>query len=282
MRRATPGDAAALQAYLALHPEGSMFPRSSLARHGLSPSDHPHATRFWIAGGDGAVQAAVGLTGDGMLLPQMAGARARDWADLPRALRGARLTGAVGPAAQVRKALARLRLPAAPPRHSVEEPGFAMDLAALRVPPGEGALAPATAADAALLAEWRAAYLAALFAEAPDAAAARARRDIALYLAADSHRVLWLRGRPVAFTGFNARLPDIVQVGGVWVPPALRGQGHARRAVALHLAEARAAGVARACLFAASDAAVRAYRAIGFTDAPPVALVLFAAAEVAP
>jgi hypothetical protein len=46
--------------------------------------------------------------------------------------------------------------------------------------------------------------------------------------------------------------------------------------VALHLAEARARGVARARLFAVSDPAARAYRAIGFGPADPVGLLLFA------
>lgn len=48
------------------------------------------------------------------------------------------------------------------------------------------------------------------------------------------------------------------------------------RAVALHLAEARASGVARAVLFAASDAAACAYRAIGFQPAEPFTLFLLA------
>jgi predicted GNAT family acetyltransferase len=76
--------------------------------------------------------------------------------------------------------------------------------------------------------------------------------------------------------GFNATLPEIVQIGGVYTPAALRGKGYARRAVALHLAEARAAGVARAVLFAANDAAARAYQAIGFRRADPFTLFLLA------
>jgi predicted GNAT family acetyltransferase len=59
-------------------------------------------------------------------------------------------------------------------------------------------------------------------------------------------------------------LPDVVQVGGVYTPPALRGKGHARLALALHLAEARGKGVGRAILYAFSEPAARAYRAIGF------------------
>jgi predicted GNAT family acetyltransferase len=79
----------------------------------------------------------------------------------------------------------------------------------------------------------------------------------------------------VAGTGFNARLPGIVQVGGVWVPPPLRRQGLARGAVALHLLEARTEGVGRAILFSASDHAARAYRSLGFREIGRFTLLLF-------
>ena len=71
-------------------------------------------------------------------------------------------------------------------------------------------------------------------------------------------------GGPVAMTNFNAVLPGIVQIGGVYTPPGLRGCGYARRAVALHLQDARDSGTSEAILFAASPAAARAYEAIGF------------------
>ncbi|WP_139792875.1 GNAT family N-acetyltransferase [Pseudophaeobacter leonis] len=78
-------------------------------------------------------------------------------------------------------------------------------------------------------------------------------------------RILEVGGAPVAMTNFNAALPSIVQVGGVYTPPDLRGLGYARRAVALHLAEAQQAGITEATLFAANPAAARAYEAIGFS-----------------
>ena len=82
-------------------------------------------------------------------------------------------------------------------------------------------------------------------------------------------------GKPVAMTGFNARLPEVVQIGGVYTPPELRGNGYAKLAVALHLIEARTAGATRAVLFAASESAARAYIAIGFQPAGQFSLLLF-------
>jgi predicted GNAT family acetyltransferase len=77
-------------------------------------------------------------------------------------------------------------------------------------------------------------------------------------------------------TGFNAALPDIVQIGSVYTPPEFRGQGHARRALALHLAQARDQGVTTAILFASGPAAVRAYQSIGFRQIGEYAQVAFA------
>jgi GNAT superfamily N-acetyltransferase len=181
----------------------------------------------------------------------------------------------VGPADQVRPLLAALGLDAAPRRRDADEPAFALDLAHLRIPDGAGALSPLTDADLPWLTDWRTAYTAEALGMTGPEARMRSGAEVRAWLAAGSHRALRHDGAPLAITGFNAALPEIVQVGGVYTPPPLRGCGHARRAVALHLAEVRAAGVARAVLFAASDAAARAYTAIGFRRSGTVTLALF-------
>jgi predicted GNAT family acetyltransferase len=158
-----------------------------------------------------------------------------------------------------------------------DEPGFVLDLANLRVPlVTDATLVPLRADHRTLLVLWRADYHRETLGTPEAQVAERAASEIDAYIQSDSHRMLLRAGQPVAMTGFNAILPEIVQIGAVYTPPALRNHGHARLAVALHLAEARARGVQRAVLFAASEAAARAYRGIGFQPAPPVALVLFA------
>ncbi len=74
--------------------------------------------------------------------------------------------------------------------------------------------------------------------------------------------------RPCAMTGFNAAsCRRMVQVGGVYTPPELRGRGHARRAVALHLAERAARAAGRAILFTRVGSGARAPTApIGFGE----------------
>ena len=91
-----------------------------------------------------------------------------------------------------------------------------------------------------------------------------AKSSIELLHSQGDHWLLEDAGQLAAYTAFNARLPDIVQVGGVWTPPPLRGRGYARRAVAGSLLEARSGGTGRAILFTSSSQAARAYQALGF------------------
>lgn len=103
-------------------------------------------------------------------------------------------------------------------------------------------------------------------------AAERAKRAVngtAVRLLDDVHRT------PVAMTTFIAEAGDTVKIGGVFVPRTARKKGYARHVVASHLAEARARGIKRAILSSASDAAGRAYEAIGFQRIGTYRIVLF-------
>ncbi len=276
IRPAAPADRPALEAFLQRNVECAMFPLTNLRAHGLGdgdfPSDHPHAMRVWIIGP--GLRAIVGLTRQGMLMPLLPDPG--DLRGLPARVAACSITGAGGPAAQVRLLLDALGLAAGPTLRDEDEPGFALDLATLRVPSLAGArLVAPTAHDRDLLIRWRTAYHREVLGTPADQAEARAVADTDGDLARDSHRILTVNGQPVATTGFNAVLPDIVQIGGVYTPPGQRNRGYARQAVALHLAEARTKGATRAILFAAGEAAVRAYRAIGFQPVQSVGLVLF-------
>lgn len=282
IREAGPEERGALEALLTRRIDGAMFPLANLRAHGLGDggfvSNHDHATRFWWIGPD----SLVALTQGGMLMPVLAEGAALS--GLRAALAGLGVTGAIGPAASVRPVFVALGLTGLPARVDEDEPGFALDLRDLRVPNGSGAtLVPLSAALRDSVIGWRAAATMETQAMPAEEAPTRAAANVDDWLAQDSHRVLLLDGEPVALTGFNATLPEIVQVGGVYTPPPLRGRGYARLAVALHLAEARAKDVTRAVLFAANEPAARAYRAIGFQPTQPFALVLFTSpATVAP
>jgi GNAT superfamily N-acetyltransferase len=273
---AGPEDRAQVETRLGRRIDMAMFPLANLMSHGLGqgafPSDHPHASRFWFLDGQGL----VALSRGGMLMPHLA--ESCDLTPLRAALAGQRAEGALGSASAVRPLLSALGLSAAPTRRDEDEPAFALDLDRLRVfDVADGKLIAVAAAHRPLLVKWRIAYHREVLGTPEAEAASLAGADCDRMIRHGNHRLLLVGDEPVALTGFNAALPEIVQVGGVYTPPALRGRGHARLAVALHLAEARAAGVTRAVLFAASPAAARAYTSIGFQPNGTFALVLFSA-----
>jgi predicted GNAT family acetyltransferase len=93
---------------------------------------------------------------------------------------------------------------------------------------------------------------------------------------ADGHAWVALDcGAPVSLSAFNASLPDIVQLGGIYTPPELRGRGYARVAVAASLLAARERGAERAILFTSNPSAARAYEALGFQRTGSYAVILF-------
>ena len=221
--------------------------------------------------GAGAIRGVLGITEAGFALLQVPDPAA--WPAL-RPLLSRPLAGLSGETSQVRRALADLP-PTAPPWLDADETLYALDLAALRVPDGPGALRPLGRGDAETAARWRAAYNVETLGMPAEEAHATAPADVGRFAASGRYRLLVTEEGPVAMTGLNAALPDIVQVGGVFTPPERRGRGHARRAVALHLAEMRDAGVRRAMLFTGSPAAARAYEAVGFEPVGRFSIVLF-------
>jgi GNAT superfamily N-acetyltransferase len=266
--KVTKGDLAEVLALLSQHETQSMFLLVNLLGKG-----QPMDTWVWRSGGQ--VCGILGLTAGGMVLPQWPGGDMSSATDI---LQGRLIEGFIGPADQVHALRSALSLNAAPARHAGVEPGYRLDLGALQMPDSNGySLRPIE--DVASVAAWRAAYEVELFATPMDDARASAEATVLRWQAADSHRVLWHKGSPVALTGFNARLSEVAQVGGVFVPRDLRGAGHARRAVALHLAEARGEGLRRAVLFAVSAAAAHVYETLGFRPAGHMSIVLFRSAQ---
>lgn len=274
-RAAPPEEAADIAVFLRRHLDQAMFPLSNLIHHGMGDAGR-YAMRFWLTGKGQGIEAALGLTAMGMLLPVLPGLSTNDLAPLKGALRGTAVGGLVGPPDWALPLLSALGLDRAAHDHRADEPGFVLDLDDLVLPAGDGlSLRPLERPDWSLLLRWRAGYRGEVMGTPPDRRIAAAADDIETYIARGSHRLLLKDGEPVAMTGFNAILPEAVQVGGVYTPPGLRGRGYARAAVALHLDEARRTGVGRAILFAANEAAARAYRAIGFRPAARMAMILF-------
>ncbi|WP_170461083.1 GNAT family N-acetyltransferase [Ruegeria arenilitoris] len=272
-RLAQQQDIPAIERFLLDHVQSSMFALANLREFGLN-APAPRAMSMWMLGDP--LRGVFGITNEGMILPQCPDLPEADLTAAADLIRGRTVMGLAGEASQARRFLRQAGWQDRAAHLDRDEPSFALDLRDLIVPPTENArLVPLSDGDRSLLIRWREAYHLESLGTDPGMARKAAQKDIDGCIQRDSHRLLMVDDLPVSMTGFNATLPEIVQIGGVFTPPALRGWGYARTAVALHLAEARAAGVRKAVLFAASNAAVRAYVAIGFAPAGTFSLVLF-------
>jgi GNAT superfamily N-acetyltransferase len=281
----TEADRPALEAYLAAHSDICMLMRSNLRVAGLTwraPDGERLQAQYLLARRGGAVIGAAAHYWNGILQVQ-ADAHAGELAVAAARNSGRQIAGLLGELAQVGAARRALGLDAAAATMDSEETLMALALDRLAVPPAlrDGVVIGRRAEphDRELLIAWRTAY--GLETELQQTAAEAEERATAAVDAtlAEADRRIWVLehdGAPVATCAHNAVLPDAVQIGGVFTPPALRGRGHARAVVAASLIDARATGATRATLFTPRADAVAAYRAVGFAPIGRYAIVLFA------
>src|SRR5262249_32084799 len=271
-----PGDEAQLEAFLATRAAHTMFLRANLLRAGIVDTGAPY-TGTYAGAFDGDELVAAGACFWNSVVIVVAGDRAGPIAAAAVAASGRRAQGILGPWAEVVAARAALGPAGATAEMESREDLYDLDLAALAVPPrladGSWICRKPDAADLPLLGRWRAAYHVEALGAAPGPGLEEeARREVEKW-------GFWLledAGEVVAMTAFNARLPDMVQVGGGYTPPDKRGRGYARAAVAGSLLDARAEGVHRAILFTGDDnvAARTAYLALGFRIVGDYGMVL--------
>lgn len=263
LRRATADDAAALDAFLSTHAATSLFLRGNLAGFGTDNLDHPHGTAFYVNEAGQGITGVFGITNAGQLMAQAPDAPDDAWAGFAAAITGRKVIGMTGRPVQVQACLRACGLALGPWRVLADDPLYHLHLSDLAEVEGE--VRTPVAADLPLLEKWFATYELDTGQALPDEGpsdAARARAAAAI--GSEDVVILEEDGEPLAMAGINARLPDIVQVGGVFTPDGLRGNGYARRAVAGLLRRCAAQGVTESVLFANNDAAASAYEALGY------------------
>lgn len=277
-----PGDEAALDAFLATYAETSMFLRANARGAGLTDRGEPMQATYVAALDAGRITDVAAHCWNGMVLvqaPSQAAAVARE------AVRrsGRDVTGFSGPWDQVVAARKALGLATAPAAKDSRDELYVLDLTRIIIPlvlaTGAVRCRHPDAGELDLLAEWRARFSIEALGAVDDVELHRASRaDVRLQHERGADWVLLSGRTPVAYSVFNAMLPEIVQIGGVWTPPEHRGQGFARSVVAGSLLAARKQGVQRAVLFADPDNAMAraAYLAIGFRIVGNYGLVLLA------
>lgn len=266
------GDEARLEAFLGAYADSSMIPRSNLARAGLAWSGQWGEAEYLAVEEDGELRGVVGHAWNGNLLLQ-APLHAAQLSLALATSTGRAVAGLLGPWDQVEAARALLH--PGPARLARREVLMGLSLDLLRLSPEPGLVRPPRPEELDQVAAWRVAFDLEALKTAPTPGALKGARQMAEDFAARGDLfVLELGGRLHAMGLFNARLPDAVQLGGIYTPPEARNAGAARRLVAGALLQERARGVSQALLFTDNPAARRAYAAVGFEERGHYGLVL--------
>ena len=276
-----PGDEPAVETFLRPHVDSSLFLLGNLRAAGIVDTGATYSAT-WVASFQGpSVTGVAAHCWNGMLLVQApVGLPALARAALEAS--GRPLAGISGPRRQVEETRTALGLDGAAASMDHEAELFSLGLPGMSVPEpllrGDVACSPPSTDELPLLVDWRVAYAVETLGAVAGPGLAKACADEVARLVDEGNAFVLRAGdTAVAFSGFNARLEEVVQVGGVYTPPALRGRGYGRGVVAGSLLEARASGVHRAVLFTekTNEAARRAYLALGFRVVGDYGMVIF-------
>ena len=269
-RRLTPDDRPAFDAFLDRHRATSMFLRANAFHSGLVDGPDRFQGLYVGSFSDDVLTDVAAHYWNGNIILQAP----TQPAELALAVvreSGRRVDGLLGPWPQVEAAERALNLDRSRLGKVVPEYLYRLDLADLVVPAplssGRVVYRCARIDDLPRLVPWRREYDQHTLGYAghtiDDAAI---RDDLARMVDAGTLWVLEEDGSLVSMTAFNAAMPDMVQVGGVFTPVESRSRGYGRAAVAGSLLDARAAGAVEAILFTEMDnhPAQKAYEALGF------------------
>src|SRR5262245_52131338 len=245
-RPITTTDTSLLETFLALHRDSSMFLRANVRRAGLTYQGSPGEANYAGAFRDGHVVGVAAHCWNGMVLlqaPEHAAELARaavEWSGRP-------VTGLSGPLEQVRQARSELDLDNADVALDGDEWLYALDLSQLVIPEqlsNETVVCrPPRPEERDALCAWRLAYdLELLGATDSPGTRRRSAEFLDAQIAEGNAWVAVVENTPVSLSAFNAVLPDIVQLGGIYTPPELRGRGFAKVVVAASLLVARDRG----------------------------------------
>jgi len=275
------GDEPALVNFLEERIDTSLFLLSNAEAVGLEDHGHPLEGTYAATFDGDAMTAVAAHFWNGILIVQGTDADVERAARVAVARSGRALNGLIGPLTLVDAARRALGAETRRERKAEPEILYGLDLEALRVPARLDARAlvcrpPRADEVSGVLLDWRVEYaVEALGAERTAGLREVSRKE--LTERAPAGWVLLDDERPVSYSTFTASTRGVVQVGGVYTPPELRGRGYGRAVVAGSLCVARERGSRRSVLFTprTNIAAQRAYRALGYEAVGDFALVLF-------
>lgn len=263
-------DAQALEKFLSNYAETSMFLRSNASAVGLEYQEGDFYGDYWGSFSDaGNINSVLAHYWNGNIMMQ-----SEDDVVLSNLLRVFKINmsrpvkGVLGPIDQSKAVIESLNIPDQDFAIKKSEGLYTINLDNLIVPSiaeDKYSMIDAKQLDRIILEKWFRAYeIEALGSEDNDALDDQVKQSVDRTIQGSDRWVLIVNDNPVSLSGFNARLPDIVQIGPVWTPPEHRGKGYARALVALSLRQAMKEGAQKSVLFTDNPAAIKAYEAIGF------------------
>lgn len=278
IRQLTGDDFDALEAFLVVHRDSSMFLRANARRGGLTYACRAYQATYAAEFRGDRIVGVAALCWNGMMLVQAPG----DVGSVVKAcagIGGRGVTGFAGPRQQVIDARAALGLHDTPAALDGSEGLYALDLTTFEVPAkladAVRACRPPRPDEYQLLRDWRLAYDIEILGGRDDDAHRKSSAEFLDAQIAEGNAWVYVEnGAPVSLSALNASLPDIVQLGGIYTPPALRGRGYAKVSVAASLVASRARRATRAVLFTEGRSAIRTYEALGFERVGDYSLVL--------
>jgi len=281
IRLLQPGDETALESFLSARLATSMFLRSNLRMAGIVDEGKRYQGSYVGVLDGKVITGVVGHLWSGNLLLQLPHCE-REAIELAVELSGRPIAGLVGPWEQVEAVRHGMGLGDRATTLDSCEDLFALAYEDLVIPSGlaDGTLvcrAPRED-EHARLTQWTLDYsVEALKMEPSEALERTCRESVEAQISNDTLYVLLDNGIAVSKTGFNATLPDCVQIGGVYTPPELRSRGYGRTAVAGSLIDVASRGVQMSILFTAKEnlSAQGAYRRLGYRVIGEYGLVRF-------
>jgi len=267
-----PGDEELLKAFLSQHVNTSMFLRSNLQAAGLVDGNQRFQGTYVAAIENEKIQAVAAHYWNGMIVVQ-APVYLEEVMGAVVEKSNRAISGITGEAGQVKLTRKALQLENRQTQLNENEILFSLALDKLQIPPaltsGKVKCRHPLPEELELLTQWRVAYCVETLGdiETPNLVA-KCRRGIESSQAQARHWVLIAENNLAAYSAFNAGLPDIVQIGGVYTPPTLRGRGYAKCVLAGALLDAKSQGAYKALLFTSENnlAAQALYRRLGFQE----------------
>ena len=269
-RKLTNADQPALETFLFQHVETSLFMLSNMRQTNVEYTGQPYSGDYFAAiNQTGEISGVLAHFGNGNIMMQSPSPTVLSELITVFKLTVTRPVGGIlGEATQARQVIRELQLVNAAYLTNLDDDLFSLPLDQLTKPTAlshDMAVAAITTEHQTLVSDWLKAYnIEALNAEDNAALNESVQHTVNGFLENKNAGLLTVNGEPVSLSGFNAQLPEIIQIGPVWTPPEHRNKNYARILLAQRLAAARKRGVKTAILFTDNPAAARAYEALGF------------------